>query len=99
MIGGTGVAVTVSCAHRRRGGCLRQMARQHRTPAGSYFREGGQPASLAAWTDPAIDAEANGFFSRTLDTFESAYMRPRFDGFVPSLNRRESKSIAACAAI
>jgi multiple sugar transport system substrate-binding protein len=83
MIGGTGIAVTVSCAHRDPAVAYAKwlVSIEHQT--GSYFREGGQPASLAAWTDPAIDAEANGFFSGTLDTLESAYMRPRFDGFVP----------------
>ena len=49
---------------------------------GTYFSEGGQPASLAAWTDPSNDAAAGGFFSGTLATLQSAYVRPRFDGFV-----------------
>jgi multiple sugar transport system substrate-binding protein len=47
-----------------------------------YFREGGQPASLAAWTDSSVDSEADGFFSGTLATLQTAYVRPRFDGFV-----------------
>ena len=83
MIGGTGIAVTVSCAHRSAAVAYAKWLVSIEHQSGSYFREGGQPASLAAWTDPAIDAEANGFFSGTLDTLESAYMRPRFDGFVP----------------
>ena len=44
--------------------------------------QGGQPASLAAWTDPQIDFEAGGFFSGTLETLRTAYVRPRFDGFI-----------------
>jgi len=82
MIGGTGIAVTVSCAHRDPAVAYAKWLVSIEHQCGAYFREGGQPASLAAWTDPAIDAEANGFFSATLDTLESAYMRPRFDGFV-----------------
>ena len=82
MIGGTGVAVSVSCAHRDAAVAYAKWLVSIEHQRGTYFREGGQPASLAAWTDPAIDAEANGFFSGTLDTLESAYMRPRFDGFV-----------------
>jgi multiple sugar transport system substrate-binding protein len=49
---------------------------------GTYFRNGGQPASLAAWTDSFVDAAADGFFSGTIQTLQSAYVRPRFDGFV-----------------
>ena len=49
---------------------------------GTYFREGGQPASLAAWTDSSVNAMADGFFSGTLQTLQTAYLRPRFDGFV-----------------
>ena len=29
-----------------------------------------------------IDSEAGGFFSGTLETLRTAYVRPRFDGFV-----------------
>src|SRR5215471_5774687 len=53
-----------------------------RHQAGTYFREGGQPASLAAWTDPEVNAASSDFFRDTLLTMESAYVRPRFDGFV-----------------
>ena len=82
MIGGTGVAVTLSCAHRDAAVDYAKWLVSIEHQRGAYFRQGGQPASLAAWIDPANDAEANGFFSRTLETLRSAYMRPRFDGFV-----------------
>ncbi|MGB9402464.1 MAG: ABC transporter substrate-binding protein [Candidatus Acidiferrales bacterium] len=82
MIGGTGVAVTASCAHRAEAVAYAKWLATIEHQCGTYFREGGQPASLAAWTDPANDTEAYGFFSRTLTTLQSAYVRPRFDGFV-----------------
>lgn len=82
MIGGTGVAVTASCAHRDAAVAYAKWLVSIEHQRGTYFREGGQPASLAAWIDPANDAEAMGFFSGTLDTLQSAYLRPRFDGFV-----------------
>jgi multiple sugar transport system substrate-binding protein len=82
MIGGTGVAVTLSCAHRDAAVAYAKWLVSIEHQRGAYFREGGQPASLAAWTDPANDAEANGFFSGTLKTLQSVYLRPRFDGFV-----------------
>jgi multiple sugar transport system substrate-binding protein len=49
---------------------------------GTYFLQGGQAASLTAWTDPQINSEASGFFSGTLETLRTAYVRPRFDGFI-----------------
>jgi multiple sugar transport system substrate-binding protein len=82
MLGGTGVAVTVSCEHRDAAVAYAKWLVSIEHQRGTYVREGGQPASLTAWTDPTVDAQANGFFSRTLDTLESAYVRPRFDGFV-----------------
>ena len=41
-----------------------------------------QPASLAAWTDASVNTAAEHFFSDTLQTLQTAYVRPRFDGFV-----------------
>ena len=82
MLGGTGVAVTKSCKHRNDALTYAKWLASADHQRGTYFSEGGQPASLAAWTDPANDAEANEFFSGTLATLQSAYVRPRFDGFV-----------------
>jgi multiple sugar transport system substrate-binding protein len=39
-------------------------------------------ASPQAWTDSSVNAVADGFFSGTLQTLQTAYLRPRFDGFV-----------------
>jgi multiple sugar transport system substrate-binding protein len=82
MLGGTGVAVTSSCAHRAEAIAYAKWLVSSEHQRGTYFREGGQPASLSAWTDHADDKEANRFFSGTLATLRSAYVRPRFDGFV-----------------
>lgn len=82
MLGGTGVAVSANSAHQREAVAYAKWATGAEHQRGLYFRAGGQPASLAAWTDPGNDAAANGFFSGTLATLQSAYLRPRFDGFV-----------------
>jgi multiple sugar transport system substrate-binding protein len=82
MIGGTGVAVTSSCAHRDAAVTYAKWLASIEHQRGTYFREGGQPASHAAWTNATNDADANGFFSGTLETLQTAYLRPRFDGFV-----------------
>jgi multiple sugar transport system substrate-binding protein len=47
-----------------------------------YFQAGGQPGHRSAWTDPAVNAEANGFFRDTLAALDAALLRPRHDGFL-----------------
>jgi len=42
----------------------------------------GQPAHMAAWTDPDIDAAFNGFFSDTRTTMEQSWIRPRYNGYL-----------------
>jgi multiple sugar transport system substrate-binding protein len=47
-----------------------------------YVANGGQPASRSAWTDRRVNQISNGFFENTLATLETAYLRPRFAGFM-----------------
>jgi multiple sugar transport system substrate-binding protein len=83
MLGGTGVAISRKSTQQKEAVAYAKWLVSQEHQRGTYFREGGQPASLAAWTDPAVDAAAGGFFSGTLQTLQTAYLRPRFDGFVP----------------
>lgn len=82
MLGGAGVAVSYQSAHQEEAIAYAKWLVSLEHQGGTYFREGGQPASLAAWQDPSTDAAAGRFFSGTLKTLQSAYLRPRFDGFV-----------------
>lgn len=63
--------------------------------AGSYVRNGGQPASRTAWLSNANDAETLGFFSGTRATLEHSYVRPTFDGYIPHF-RNAGRLIVAC---
>jgi multiple sugar transport system substrate-binding protein len=47
-----------------------------------YVQGGGQPGHRSAWTDPAVDAAAGGFFRDTLAAVDAALLRPRHDGFL-----------------
>jgi multiple sugar transport system substrate-binding protein len=82
VLGGTGLAVSRHCvdidAARAVAMGLASAAYQCGTAVGS----GGQPSALAAWTDPVIDESSGGFYSTTLDTVSTAWVRPRYDGFV-----------------
>ena len=82
MLGGTGVAISKFSAHQSEAIAYAKWLVSPEHQRGTYFREGGQPASLAAWTDSSVNAIADGFFSGTLQTLQTAYLRPRFDGFV-----------------
>jgi multiple sugar transport system substrate-binding protein len=82
MLGGTGVAICKLSAHPSEAITYAKWLVSPEHQRGIYFREGGQPASLSAWTDSSVNVAADGFFSDTLQTLQTAYVRPRFDGFV-----------------
>jgi len=82
MLGGTGVAISKLSSHPSEAIAYAKWLVSPEHQRGTYFRDGGQPASLTAWTDSSVNAMADGFFSGTLQTLQTAYLRPRFDGFV-----------------
>jgi len=87
QLGGTGIAVSEHREHKEEAVKYAKWLASSEHQRGTYFREGGQPASLAAWVDPEIDTASGQFFSGTLDTLKKAYIRPRFDGFVAFFER------------
>ena len=82
-IGGTGIAVT------RRSEPTPALLDHLRwlmspeTQSGFIPAHAGQPSARSAWTDPAVDAAAGGFYSATLGTIENSWVRPRFAGYIP----------------
>lgn len=57
----------------------------------------GQPARVAAWNDPEVNAASLDFYAGTLDTISQSWVRPRHDGFPAFQNRAASAIRAACA--
>ena len=82
MLGGTGIAISKLSEHAPEAIAYAKWLVSPGHQSGTYFREGGQPASLAAWIDPSVNVMTDNFFSDTLRTLQTAYLRPRFDGFV-----------------
>lgn len=82
MLGGTGVAISSATQHPQEALTYARWLVSTEHQSGTYFKQGGQPGSLAAWTDPQVNAASNNFFRDTLLTLQTAYVRPRFDGFV-----------------
>lgn len=42
----------------------------------------GQPARTEAWENEAVDQDTGGFYSATRRTMESAWVRPRYSGYI-----------------
>ena len=50
--------------------------------AGLFFDAGGQPANAVAWDDDRCNAACRDFFRRTRRTLETAWLRPRYHGYM-----------------
>jgi len=81
-LGGAGIAVSSGSSHIEEACSFAAFATSSDVQRGVYVDGGGQPGHRAAWTDPEVDAWANGFFSATLPALDAAYLRPRHDGFL-----------------
>ncbi len=83
VLGGTGLAVSS-----RRGTDLhavRTWATGYLTTAvqtGLVPANGGQPAHRAAWDSTTVDRAWGGYYSATRASVETAWTRPRYDGWV-----------------
>ena len=82
-IGGTGLAVT------RRAVVTPQLIAHlvflmsDQTQRCFIPRHSGQPSARAAWRDATVNTQAGKFYGATLRTVEAAWVRPRFENFVP----------------
>jgi multiple sugar transport system substrate-binding protein len=81
-LGGTGIGISTRCrvtpellTHLR--WLLSETAQQSYIPA-----HDGQPSRRSAWHDPAVNAAWGDFYSTTAQTLESAYVRPRYSGYI-----------------
>jgi multiple sugar transport system substrate-binding protein len=77
-LGGTGIAVSTRCTPTP--ALLDHLRWLMGTEAQTRFlpEHAGQPSARAAWTDPAADP----FYSRTARTCETAWVRPRYAGYI-----------------
>ena len=82
VIGGTGIAVSASSS-------LKEVAVDYafwiagaECQKGLFFESGGQPGNAAAWEDDACNAACRDFFRNTRETLETAWLRPRYDGYM-----------------
>ena len=82
VIGGTGIAVSAASAHRDAAVDYAFWIAGAECQKGLFFDSGGQPANAVAWDDDACNAAARDFFRNTRRTLETAWLRPRHDGYM-----------------
>lgn len=49
---------------------------------GLYFTSGGQPGHRSAWLASESNRVSNNFFKNTLSTLDTAWVRPRWNGYL-----------------
>jgi multiple sugar transport system substrate-binding protein len=81
-LGGAGLAVSRSCKHPEQAVAYAKFTASPAVQKTLYFQAGGQPGHRAAWLDPVVNGASANFFANTLSTLDSAWMRPRFPGFI-----------------
>jgi len=81
-LGGAGLAISRTCKHPGLALAYAEFTASPAIQTTLYTHSGGQPGHRAAWLDPTLNAATNFFFSATLPTLDSAWVRPRFPGFI-----------------
>ena len=83
LLGGAGLAVTHTCKDMDAAITYARWLHRPEFQAGSYFLEGGQPGLRSAWLSDSVNQASSDFFRNTLETLDKAYLRPRWNGFLP----------------
>ncbi|MET3898055.1 multiple sugar transport system substrate-binding protein [Devosia sp. UYZn731] len=83
VLGGTGIGITKRCQVTP--DLVTHLAWLLGAEAQTRFipNHKGQPSRRDAWADGAVNAAWPNFYAATARTLESAYVRPRLQGFVP----------------
>jgi multiple sugar transport system substrate-binding protein len=82
VLGGTGIAISSSCKERSLAVDYSLFVAGRTCQQTLYGVTGGQPARRSAWENKALNALTDNFFSRTSESIEAAYVRPRYLGYV-----------------
>lgn len=82
VLGGTGLAISSGCADVSLAFEFSRFVSGGTCQRTLYGIAGGQPARRSAWHDPQLNALSDGFFLRTANSLEIAYVRPRYHGYV-----------------
>ncbi len=87
VLGGTGIAVSAQSKHREIAVHYAFEIAQAACQTGPWVESGGQPGHRAAWLSEACNARTGNFMKNTLETLDGAWVRPRYDGYLPFQGR------------
>jgi len=93
VLGGTGIAISAECDQIALALNYSLFVAGRSSQCTLYGICGGQPASRSAWHDPLLNQITDDFFSRTAASIETAYVRPRYPGYV-ALQEHAGEAIA-----
>ncbi len=86
-LGGAGIAISARCKHLPTAVAYAAYTAGAETQRTLYALAGGQPGHRSAWADPTLNALTSNFFAATLPVLDSAWVRPRFPGFIAFQDR------------
>jgi multiple sugar transport system substrate-binding protein len=95
VLGGTGIAVSAFTKHPDIAVDYAFWIAGADCQKGLFTASGGQPGHAAAWEDDACNALTGNFFRNTRQTLETAWLRPRYDGYM-GLQDRAGDILHAC---
>lgn len=95
VLGGTGIAVSAYTRHPEIAVDYAFRIAGAECQKGLFTASGGQPGHAAAWEDATCNALTGNFFRNTRETLNSAWLRPRHDGYM-GLQDRAGDILHAC---
>lgn len=98
LLGGAGIGVSAQSKHKQEAIDYALFLCSPEYQRGDYVRSGGQPGSLAAWKDTRVNRLCGDFFSSTLRTISSSYLRPTHPGFIAFFRECAPRAAAAIAS-
>ncbi|WP_214471034.1 extracellular solute-binding protein [Mesorhizobium sp. dw_380] len=97
LLGGAGIGVSARSRHKQAAIDYALFLCSPEYQRGDYVKSGGQPGSLAAWKDAGVNDLSGDFFSSTLRTIASSYLRPTHPGFIAFFRECAPHAAAAIA--
>ena len=79
-LGGTGLAISSACQHKKVAADFVSFAGSLEVQKGIFFDHGGQPGHRKAWTDIHTNFMTSNYFKDTLPALDRAFLRPRYHG-------------------
>jgi multiple sugar transport system substrate-binding protein len=95
VLGGTGIAVSAFTRHPDIAVDYAFWIAGAECQKTLFTASGGQPGHAAAWEDDTCNALTGNFFRNTRHTLDTAWLRPRYDGYM-TLQDRAGDILHAC---